>query len=162
MNGKKLNTPEYNLKKFYDRVQITDGCWIWIGGVSVAGRPVLYTYGRGHRAHRFSYETFVGPIPDGLYVCHHCDNILCVNPWHLFVGTQDDNMKDMKVKDRANKPKGELNGRAKLTEDDVRYIRDNYRFRHPKFGQKALARKFDVCTLTIVEVIKRNKWKHVE
>jgi hypothetical protein len=89
------------------------GCWIWLGGT--ASSPCGLEYGRLSvgsrgftrrtvRAHRYSYETYKGPIPEGLNVCHHCDISLCVNPDHLFVGTQSDNMVDAFAKGRVDPP----------------------------------------------------------
>jgi len=99
------------------------GCWIWRGtiGHDKRGnqRGQLRVNARITLAHRFSYERFVGPIPAGLLVCHHCDNTLCVNPDHLFVGTQADNMQDMLAKERGAQPRGELNGKSNLTRETV-------------------------------------------
>jgi hypothetical protein len=85
--------------RFWKKVQKTDSCWVWIGGLS-------HSYGwmginsRHVLAHRISWELHNGPIPDGLYVCHHCDNPPCVRPDHLFLGTHDDNMNDKISKGR--------------------------------------------------------------
>ena len=73
-------------------------CWNWTGATA-NGYGVL-NFGGQVRAHRLAYETFVGPIPDGLLVCHRCDNPRCVNPGHLFVGTNSDNTRDMVSKGR--------------------------------------------------------------
>lgn len=85
-------------------------CWIWTLAKDKDGYGVAHK-GRGNfRAHRISYETFIGPIPEGFSVCHHCDNPPCCNPAHLFLGTNQDNMDDMVAKGRKPRkshcPKG--------------------------------------------------------
>lgn len=78
------------------------GCWVWTGKRSREGYGRFSLDGRLVNAHRWSWERAVGPIPNGLLVCHHCDNPPCVNPEHLFVGTIQDNTRDMLAKGRGN------------------------------------------------------------
>lgn len=87
------------------------GCWLWMGSVDPEGYPKTGGHPTGHlaaherRAHRVSYEAFVGPIPAGMLVCHRCDVSSCVNPRHLFLGTAKDNMRDMVAKGRCKSGK---------------------------------------------------------
>lgn len=93
----KRNTPE----NFHSRYLKTEsGCWEW-DKINPQTRYGIFVIGKKRwKAHRFSWVIENGEIPCGLYVCHHCDNVRCVNPKHLFLGTQDDNMQDMKKKGR--------------------------------------------------------------
>ena len=113
-------------ERFWRHVKKTESCWLWTG----AKRP--YGYGQLGRqdggtqvAHRISWELHHGPIPDGMFVCHHCDNPPCVNPSHLFVGTASDNMQDCARKGRVGGGcrSGEEHHLAKLTWANVRAIR---------------------------------------
>lgn len=144
-----------------NRVTHKLGCWIWLGWRDKDGYGNLSLPGRrggSIRAHRFSWMIHYGPIPEGLCVCHKCDNPWCVNPKHLFLGTHYDNWHDMKDK-RRWKPGGQLSGekhtQAKLCDTDIREIRDS------NLSGPELARKFSVQKQTIYSIRNRQTWKHI-
>jgi hypothetical protein len=105
------------------------------------------------KAHRFSYGLLRGEIPFGIYVCHHCDNRLCVNPDHLFLGTNQDNLADMRQKGRHIK--GRQCHRAKLSEADVINIRQ------ATGTHTEVAERFGVSAATIGRIRQGLWWKHV-
>jgi len=115
--------PDILLKKFWDRVQKADGCWTWIPKVQTYGYGYLYVAGgRLVRASRLSFMIHKGPIPKGLFVCHKCDNRRCVNPEHLYAGTQRQNMRDAIERERL--PHGLAHCRAKLSDEQIIEIRE--------------------------------------
>jgi hypothetical protein len=100
-------------EKFWSRVAVTDSCWVWTMSTN-QGYGLTYTHKHlGRVASRVAWQLAVGVIPDGLFVCHHCDNRLCVRPDHLFLGTPKDNTSDMIAKGRQLWPgnKGVNNSR---------------------------------------------------
>jgi hypothetical protein len=107
-------------------------------------------------ASRVAYDLMVGHIPDGMHVLHRCDNPRCVNPTHLFLGTQTDNMADKTAKGRQRK--GEQCYQAKLTADAVREIRARAAAGE---GQESISREFKVSKATVCMVVKRKRWAHV-
>lgn len=141
-------------KKF----QVTPGCWIWTaskrgkggyGGFGLSGKVI--------GAHRASYQIYVGPIPDGLDVCHKCDNRACVNPDHLFLGTNHENVIDRHSKGRSKLPnnKGTSNGMAKLTSDDVMRIRADKRLHYE------IALDYGVSRQTIGDIKNHRRWGYL-
>lgn len=132
------------------------GCWVWTGGQHGGGYGGFVIDGRKQLAHRIAYELVRGTIPDGLCVCHHCDNRGCVRPSHLFLGTKRENTRDMLRKGRARKPCGEAHFRTTLTADQVRSIR-----RAITDGEQTslLASRFGVSRSTIRNIIQRRVWK---
>jgi hypothetical protein len=134
------------------------GCWEWDGTIRT-GYGRYYYKGKWMTAHRVSWELHNGPIPDGLLVLHKCDNKPCVNPDHLFVGTQRDNVRDMWKKQRAKVLKGSKSPNSKLTEKTAIEIRNLYEEGGTSYAK--LARKFNVSAKLVELVIKRQVWRHV-
>ena len=140
-------------KRFWAKVNRgrPDDCWLWTAARGGNGYG-LFRIGRiVQPAHRFSWEIHNGPIPEGLFVLHRCDNPLCVNPAHLFLGTQADNMADRNAKGRTSR--GEAHGEAKLTEAQVREIRAS------RESQRAIAKRLGVAQTTISDIRKGKTWK---
>lgn len=143
-----------------------NGCWIWQKATDKDG------YGFGtknkyiYRAHRFSYETFVGKIPKGMLVCHHCDTPACCNFQHLFLGSFKDNNQDASKKGRLKgKGKGEprfigsKHPRAKTNELDVLKIRVMHR--NFKKSVKEISEFFGLSHYIIEDIVYNKSWKHV-
>lgn len=137
------------------RVVTATGCWEWSFGRDKKGYGRWSEHNGETLVHRISYETFVGPIRDGQHVLHHCDNPPCFNPAHLYTGTNDDNVKDRRERDRWGDFRGEKNPRAKITASDVCLIRKSADY------QDALAQRFGVTQSTISAIVRRATWKHV-
>ena len=91
------------ISKFKSLIKKTKTCWLWLGYTSKSGYGRFSIKGNQFYAHRIAYEIFIDKIPTGFQVCHKCDIPNCVNPEHLFLGTQRDNMEDMKTKGRSTK-----------------------------------------------------------
>jgi hypothetical protein len=139
---------------------ISTGCWLWAAAKTSTGYGNVRMGGGPRKAHREAYEAEHGAgSADGLVVRHKCDTRLCVNPDHLELGTQADNVRDRDERERQ--AKGETNGRAKLTDDDVRAIRATYVLRSRTHGQAALARQFGVSGPLIGQITRRELWRHV-
>jgi hypothetical protein len=142
--------------RFWSYVQPVEGCWVWGGPIEASGYGFMGAYSGYVKAHRFSWTLHNGPISDGLFVLHTCDNPPCVNPTHLFLGTARDNSDDKHLKGRANPPRGEKHWRAVLTEDLVREIR-----RWPDENGRVLARRLGVPYSTMMHVRYGKSWKWV-
>jgi hypothetical protein len=140
------------------------GCYLWTAGVDRYGYGKLWVNGKTVLSHRFAWELVNGPIPEGMCVCHKCDVRSCVNIDHLFIGTHDDNMKDMVQKKRAFRSIGEKDGMAKLTEEQVLDIRKKYvkgTGPHNRGNTYQLAAEFGVSQYYINRIGRRERWKHV-
>ena len=148
---------------FWSHVEAKDDpheCWIWRG--ALAGRMgygKLKFQGKARSAHRVSWElAHKRPVPDGFLVCHHCDVPACVNPDHLLLGTQAENLADRDSKGRAVYYRGAANPTSKLTDDKVREIRQRAAKGETR---RALAADFGVSSATITHIVHRRAWSHV-
>ena len=110
------------------------------------------------QAHRVSWFISRGAIANGLFVCHKCDVPACVNPAHLFLGTNTDNMRDMHAKGRGRPVRGSVHPRAKLTEREVPIVRAMYK---TGISQQKIADIFEVNQKTISKLLSGGTWKHV-
>lgn len=141
-----------------------NGCWIWNGKKCSSGRyGYFYSNKKMILSHRASFEKFKEKIPDGMFVCHTCDNGLCVNPDHLFLGTNSDNMKDAYNKGRLNlnkilaNQKGESNFNAKYNAEFIKSIRDYYSENKVSYSQ--LAKHFNLKSKGhAYSIVKRKIW----
>lgn len=147
-----------------DKIRMTgpSECWMWTGSRDGCGYGKAYHDGKPRLAHRLAYSYAHGRFPaKGLVVRHRCDVPSCVNPDHLELGTQADNIHDMDRRERRGALKGESNKWAKLTDDDVRAIRKMYVRGSSDYGQPAIARLFGLTQGTVGKVITRRSWSHV-
>ena len=155
--------------RFWEKVQIGQTCWTWTGD-KTNGYGRFWFKGQNISAHRYSYETQVGPIPEGLLVCHHCDNPSCVRPSHLFVGTQKENLQDCISKGRyptgdkiwqKTQPekvlRGERAGNSKLTEAQAITI---WSMANCGMLLTEVADLFDISFVTVSSIKRGKTWQH--
>lgn len=144
------------IERFQEKFVVTPGCWIWTAYKSKKGYGDFGLEGKVVSAHRFSYELYVDSIPEGMFVCHKCDNPSCVNPDHLFVGSPLDNTQDMIKKGRAkhSAPKGEAHGMAKITAEIARGIREA-----PGLHRE-IAAQFGVNKATVSAIKTGRQWRN--
>lgn len=170
--------------KYVEKTDDEDGCWLWTGAMGRYYGAISVWTEKGWRtwnAQRASWLVHYGSIPEGMEVCHHCDNHPCVRPSHLFLGTHADNMHDRDRKGRVVTPfvpghrksprgenhythlrpesmwqHGEGNPMAKLTEDDVMMIRSLWET--GLYRNTDLAKMFGVVDSAICNIIARRRW----
>lgn len=133
------------------------GCWLWLGTMFNTGYGSVSINRKNKLAHRVSYQIANGPIHDGAYICHRCDNPACVNPDHLFAGSHADNMRDCANKGRNVTPaaQGESHNQSKLTEADVLAIRAS------AGRTKDIAAAYNISRVNVWLIKTRRAWGHL-
>ena len=146
--------------RFWEKVQKSDGCWLWQAGLNNSGYGWIRSGARPELAHRVSWRLTFGEIPNGLCVLHKCDVRRCVRPDHLFLGTVGDNNADCVKKHRHGYgiSLGEKHGQSKLTDESVREIRASAANGSSHSG---LSVKFGVAQSQISKIVRREAWKGV-
>ena len=132
-------------------------CWEWVSGKDWDGYGIFTIYGISYKVHRLVYELIYGIIPEGLCVCHHCDNPSCCNPKHLWLGSSSENNTDRHNKGRDNFARGNQLPQTKLNQYQVNEIRKLYITN--KYTQKELGKRFGVCGANINKIINNITWK---
>ena len=146
--------PAYKSLEYYESYY---GCWICTSHhrKKSYGYPRFNRDGKHQSIHRYMYEKYKGKIPEGMLVCHTCDNKRCINPDHLFLGTHSDNIQDAYNKKRRSGFKGEVNPNAKLTIKDIKKIRLSTDL------QKDIAKQYNVIQSHVSDIKTRKRWGHI-
>lgn len=162
-NINKENTMKITLEvveRFHEKwiVNEKSGCWEWTASLAGKGYGQMKVPGtrRQEYSHRISYMIHCGEIPEGMQVCHTCDNPKCVKPSHLFLGTSGDNHLDMKEKGRHLN--GERNKNAKLTEEQVRRI---HKLSEQGMSQGKIGKAFGVSQGQVYRILHGIQWQHI-
>jgi len=143
-------------ERFWSKVNKTETCWLWTAYCDKGYGIYRVNKKKIMKAHRYSYIINKGEISENLLVRHTCDVRNCVNPDHLELGTNQDNMNDMK--ERGRQAKGENGGNAKFTADDVREIRIVAVF---GFTNRELAKMYNMGKSTVSSILRGELWKHI-
>ena len=133
------------------------GCWIWSRCVHIQGYGYVNYNKKVHKTHRLFYELFNGSFDTNLHVLHKCDIPCCVNPNHLFLGNNKDNVNDKVKKNRQWRPTGEKNHHNNFKESDIVLIRQM----KETHSQKQISEHFSVTKSAIKHIISGRSWKHI-
>jgi len=160
LEGNPIQTLKDKLE-FYSVPEPNSGCWLWIGSKLNKGHGCLKVGDKTMLAHRASWEVHKGAIPNGLWVLHLCNNACCINPSHLTLGTHQENMAYMVTSGRSRQigKNGSANHHAKLTEENVRYIRKS--LKEKTKTRRQLSNEFEVTYQLIRHIEMRRGWSHL-
>ncbi len=176
--ARSVNFTAEEVAGFWSKVERVSGCWMWRSGKTSTGYGNWNHRGRSMKAHRVAYLLTKGNIPKGegyhgTCVCHRCDVRLCVNPDHLWLGTQADNNMDRAEKGRGNAPRGDMHharkcperlargersGNTTLSERDVHAIRS---MAIEGIGSSEIAARFHIRRWSVWAIVKRKTWGHI-
>lgn len=163
------------MKRFWDKVNIKNEteCWDWTAYISNSGYGLFWLNNKMISSHRVAYALSINNLDflnsnvdyhlnNNNFDCvlHKCDNKICCNPNHLFIGNNKDNINDKVNKNRQQHMIGSLNGYAKLTEDDIIKIRKSYVPRK-NGGLKSIADMYNISITNVHDIITRKIWKHI-
>lgn len=162
IRGQVVHSPQARIERLIV-IDSQTGCWNWTGTTRNGyGRLIVGSRTDGTRrstsAHRYSFECFHGRVPDGMDVCHKCDNRRCVNPDHMFAGTRQENVDDREEKGRGVYVRGEKIGTSKLSETEVISAR---RLRSAGHTYQSIADRHGVTRQTIKRAIAGDTWSHL-
>lgn len=146
--------PAIRFWRMVDKSAGADGCWLWTASYNRGGHG-QFVVSRGEsprRAHRYAFELEIGPIPPGLFVCHHCDVPACVNPAHLFLGTAKDNTQDAASKRRMSH--GEAHVSRRLAPEDVGAILSSSE------SLAVLSKRFGISKVSVWRIRTGRQWKY--
>jgi hypothetical protein len=149
------------VKRFWDKVDKSGECWIWKGTKFRTGYGMFRFEGKVGSSHRASWKLSHGDIMEGMCVLHTCDNKLCVNPQHLWLGSQQDNIDDMwrkgrwKTGGRSNCIKGMMHYKAKITDQQVKEIRVDLRV------QRLIAKTYGISRSLVSHIKTKRTWAHI-
>ena len=145
------------IHRILENISINEnGCWEWNKSKSKSGYAKIWYRGSTMRGNRVSYLAFIGDIPEGILVCHHCDNRSCINPDHLFLGTHKDNCHDSIQKCRH--AHGEKSSKSKLKSEHITEIRKLY---SSGISQEKISKKYNVNQSCISSIILKKTWNHI-
>jgi len=152
----KMGKPMVEMLAERSKLNPDNGCIEWMNSRGRGGYGLFELNGKMHMAHKLSYQTHIGPVPDGLFVLHSCDNARCINPDHLHIGTHEDNMREMVERNRS--VRGEKHALSKLTTESVLRIVEGI-----KSGMTTieLASEFNICRTTVSSIMQGTIWPHV-
>ena len=149
-----MELTEEQKKRFWEKVDKTDSCWLWTGYMKTDGYGQIGINCKKYKTHRISWLLAGNTIPTGHVIRHKCRSKNCLNPEHLETGTVAENNADM-IRDGTSRP-GERHHSAKLTEAQVLEIR-----KRSTENQRRLAEEYGVSKMTIYYIINKKKWKHI-
>lgn len=150
-----------DINRFWSKVSQSSGdnCWLWLASTNREGYGYFYFNYAMFKAHRVSWIIAYGDIAPGMLILHRCDNPSCVNPSHLFSGTNQDNTNDKKAKGREHHPVGAKNPNCKLTEADVLKIREVYG--EGFTTQAELSRRYKISVTHVRFILNRKSWANI-
>ena len=132
--------------------------WQWRASKNASGYGIIGVGDKVELAHRLSYKIHNGQIPDNMQVLHTCDDRGCVNPEHLYLGTNHDNIMDRVKRNRKGDVSGEKNGLSKLNKKQILEIRERYKNGE---NQHSIGKQYGVCKATIYYIVNELTWKHI-